>query len=516
MRIGANLLNVMQARDVSPEGLRDALGWDAATLDAILSDELSPRISELLRLATFLGVDIATLLFGREYPAKRAVKTSKNERVGVTRKDFLHYESLAAPFAGRHLEPFVMDLYHGHGNEVEVSRHPGEEFLFVLSGELRVTVEGEPFELEAGDSFYFDSSLPHSLLSITEHSRVVAAIYRGESMLHLTKGHGMKSVIEAAKLLKRQNVVLVCPDHTSLSAVNKGIEEGLIGSAYLVGRASRLEEACKGNLIYESHYNLVDVPSAAENEEEVARAGVQLIRAGKGDMLMKGCINTALFMKAVLNRESGIGTGRRLSIVSIFELPGVDRLIFLTDPAINPELFQHEEVASGIDIIENAIDVARGLGVERPRVALLEANEVPSSSIPTTLLEKDLSEREWLLADVSGPLSYDLALYPEAVAKKGLSDDPVAGKADILVVPHISGGNFLYKSWAFTMGAEVANVVLGARAPLIMTSRSDSDLTKFLTICASALYGQFLRREPRNDAAAATISAADHARGADA
>ena len=91
------------------------------------------------------------------------------------------------------------------------------------------------------------------------------------------------------------------------------------------------------------------------------------------------------------------------------------------------------------------------------------------------------------------PLSYDLALYPEAVAHKGLAGNPVAGKADILVVPYISGGNFLYKSWVFTMGAEVANVVLGAQVPIILTSRSDSDLTKFLTICASALYGHFLR-----------------------
>ncbi len=95
---------------------------------------------------------------------------------------------------------------------------------------------------------------------------------------------------------------------------------------------------------------------------------------------------------------------------------------------------------------------------------------------------------------MSGPLSYDLALYPEAAAKKGMVGNPVAGRADVMVVPHISGGNFLYKSWVFTVGAEVANVVMGARAPIILTSRSDSDLTKFLTICASALYSHYLRK----------------------
>jgi phosphate butyryltransferase len=502
MKIGANLKAVASAKGVARDEVREALGWDAQTLELVLSDQLSPRISELLRLATFLGVGISALLYGKEQAERKALKTTKNERIGVTRKDFLHYESLAPAFAGRHLEPFVIDLYHGRGDEAEVSRHPGEEFLFVLSGELEVAVDGVEYRLEPGDSFYFDSSLPHTIVSVTEHSRLVAAIYRSESMLHLAKGHGMKSLIEAVKLLPRQKIVLVCPDRTSLAAVNNGIEEGVVETAFLVGDPSQINEACRGDLLYPARYRFVPVTAAPEEYEgEAARAGVGLVRSGEGDMLMKGALNTAPFMRAVLHREQGIGTGRRLSIVSVFELPGVERLIFLTDPAINPELFQHEDPASGVDIIENAIDVARSLGVERPKVALLEANEVPSSQIPTTLLEKILAERQWQCADVCGPLSYDLALYPEAVAKKGLAGNPVAGKADVLVVPHISGGNFLYKSWAFTMGAEVANVVLGACAPIILTSRSDSNVTKFLTICASALYSDFLRREGRSCAA---------------
>jgi len=495
MKIGRNLQKAMTDKEVSAEGLREALGWDRQTLASVLADQLAPSISELLRLATFLGVGISSLLYGKEQSGKRAIKTSKNERVGVDRRDFCTTRAWRPPNAGRHLEPFVVDVYGRSGTEVDVSRHPGEEFLFVQSGELQVTVGGEAYRLEAGDSFYFDSALPHSIASLTPQARIIAVIYKSESMLHLTKGHGMKSVIEAAKLLPRQSVVLVCPDRVSLCAVNQGIEEGIIGTAYLVGSVTRIREACGSELLLEKRYAFVPVESPDEEYEwKAARAGVELIRGGQGDMLMKGCLNTAPFMKAVLQKECGIGTGRRLSIVSVFELPGVDRLIFLTDPAINPELFPHDEVAAGVDIIDNAVDVARGLGVERPKVALLEANEVPSSKIPSTLLEKTLSEREWPFADVCGPLSYDLALYPDAVAKKGLTCNKVAGRADILVVPYISGGNFLYKSWVLTMGAEVANVVLGARAPIILTSRSDSDLTKFLTICASALYSQFLRR----------------------
>jgi phosphate butyryltransferase len=498
MKIGRNLQEVIAEKGLSVSAVREALGWDPATLESVLAEELAPSISELLRLATFLGVGISRLLNGQEQSKKRAIKTSKNERVVVARKDFLRYESLAPAFAGRHLEPFVVDIFQERGTEeLDVSRHLGEEFLFMLQGELQVTVGAESYRLETGDSFYFDSVLPHTLAALTPQARIVAVIYKSESMLKLTKGQGMKSVIEAAQLLPRQNVVLVCPDPASLSAVNKGIEEGIIERAYLVGSVARTRELCADELLHQKRYVYLDVAADPQQyEAEAARAGVALIRDGQGEMLMKGSINTASFIKAVLHKECGIGSGRRLSIVSIFELPGVERLVFLTDPGINPELFLHDEASSGIDIIDNAIDVARGLGVERPKVALLEANEVPSAKIPTTLLEQTLSERAWEHADVFGPLSYDLALYPGAVAKKGITGNPVAGQADVLVVPHISGGNFLYKSWVFTMGAEVANVVLGAGAPIILTSRSDSDLTKFLTICASALYSHHLSRQP--------------------
>ena len=212
-------------------------------------------------------------------------------------------------------------------------------------------------------------------------------------------------------------------------------------------------------------------------------------------MLMKGKINTAVFMKAILNKDKGIGTGRRLSLVSIFELPEVDRLVFLTDPGINPALTVANDVMASKDIILNAIDVAQSMGVDQPNVAILDANEKPSEKIPTSIFAKQLSDMEWGNATVFGPLSYDLALYDEAVKHKGMTDLPVAGKADILIVPHIAGGNFLYKAWAMTMGADVANVVLGARVPVILTSRSDNDMTKFLTLCASAVYSQHVLKK---------------------
>ena len=139
----------------------------------------------------------------------------------------------------------------------------------------------------------------------------------------------------------------------------------------------------------------------------------------------------------------------------------------------------------------NAIDVARSMGVSRPKVALLDANEKASEKIPSSIYAQQLTEMKWEDADVYGPLSYDLALYEESVRHKGITGNIVAGNADILIVPHLAGGNFLYKAWAMTMSADVANVVLGAKVPVIITSRSDSDMTKFLSLCASAVYSGY-------------------------
>ncbi len=497
MKIGRNMQALILKKGIDAEQLRAAMGWDEETLNRVLSDRLSPGISEMLRLASLLGLDISSLLFGRESTEHRAIKTTPQERARVNRRNLMQYESLAPAYTGRHMEPFVVDLYRDEEGLADISRHSGEEFLFLMSGRVQVTVGGQEYELEPGDSFYFDSSQPHSIRSLEEQSRMMAVIYNSESILHMTKGHGMKNIIAAARLLERHTVVVVCPDSASLTAVNKAINEGLVGKVLLVGNEEAVKKSCREDLLFPRRYEFVDVPAggeAARHDAQAALLGTRLIREGRGDMLMKGKINTAPFIRSILNRETGIGIRQRLSFVSLFELPGVDRLILLTDAGINPELFLHQEAESAVDIVENAIGLAQSLGIERPKVALLEANEVPSEKIPTSMLEKALSERSWPHADVYGPLSYDLALYPEAVAKKGIPSNPVAGKADILVVPNISGGNFLYKTWVMTLGAEVANVVVGANVPVLLTSRSDTEVNKFLTLCAGILYSHFLKQ----------------------
>ena len=488
-----HLKKYMEREGVSAKEVMETLGMDESRFDALQEGGMALGVSDLLKLATLLKTDIPALLHGKEYRERKAIKTSVKDRVVVRNERALDYESLAPSYVGRRMEPFFVTIYKRNDADVEVSRHDGEEFLYITRGTLKITVDGACHTLHEGDSFYFDSSLPHSVNAITESVDLVSSIYKGDSMVHKTRGRRMKAIIEAAKLLERRRIVVISPDAIAISAINLAIEEEIIDKAWLVGKRAWIDERCKGELRFPENYEYVEVPDQGDGFElAAAKAGVSLVREGKAHMIMKGKVNTNAYLKAILNRNHGIGTGRRLSLVGIFEVPGVDRLLMLTDPGINPELFVGDDVASGMDIVKNAIDVAKSLGVSRPKVALLDANEVPTDSIPTTVFERNLSEMDWEGADVAGPLSYDLALYEEHVKTKGLTDNPVAGKADILVVPYIATGNILYKSWAMTMGAEVANVVLGAAAPIILTSRSDSDIVKFLTICASALYSSWL------------------------
>ncbi len=492
MDVSKNISNLMKESGLSIEELSKTTKIDKNALKEIIDGKAQPMVSDLLKIASALSVDIAKLLYGKAFKEKKAIKTSPKDRVVVKRRDNFRYESLAPYYSGKHIEPFVLEIY--KTDNPDMSKHEGEEFHYVLEGRIKIIVGNEEFILQKGDSIYFDSSLSHYVTSLEDVSTVVVAIYNPESMVQSVRSGKMRDLIQAAKLLDKKELVLVSPDNTSLGAVNKAIEENIISKAYLIGSRKKIETLCNETLVHKKRYEFEYIESNENDYEmECAKAGVDVLKRNSADMIMKGKINSAFFIKAILDKKKGLGTDRRLSLVSILEIPGLNRLIFLTDAGINPELFPGNDLQASIDIIKNAIDVAKSLGVARPKVALLDANEMPSSKIPTTIHEHELSQMEWEGADVYGPLSYDLALYEDAVIKKGIKDNPVAGRADILVVPHIEGGNFLYKAWVMTMGAEVANIVLGAKVPIIFTSRSDSDITKFLTICSSAIYSEYIK-----------------------
>lgn len=391
--IGKRIRGLRKSKNISFDRLAGMLQMDTDVLKNIENGSTEPAVSDILKIAYAFGVDIASLLFDEKQTSSAVVVTRTTDRIMVHRHTDFKYESLAPYHTTKHIEPFIIEIQRQEVASREFSKHAGEEFHFILTGTLKLTIDTEEFILNAEDSIYFDSSKPHLLESVSETVKIVSAIYSKESMLQITRSRYMRDLIQASKHLGGRSIAVVCPNATALEAINKGMEEGVIDKAYLIGDTSHLS---KDLFIFPHLYEYL--PLYQESPDYFAAAsvkGVELIRRGVCHLLMKGQINTVVFIKAVLDKHRGITIGRRLSLVSIFELPNIDRLIFLTDPAINPALFPVNDIQSSIDIINNAIDVARGLGVVRPKVALLEANEVPSDKIPTSVYEKQLSDMAW-------------------------------------------------------------------------------------------------------------------------
>lgn len=224
------------------------------------------------------------------------------------------------------------------------------------------------------------------------------------------------------------------------------------------------------------------------DDVEAVTEAVRLFREGEAQLIMKGLVSTATLLKAVLNRETGVpNPGRILSHVSVFESPLDQRLMLMTDPGVNiaPTLQRKG------DILKNALDVARKLGFERPKAAVLAATEkINYPAMPATLdgdiLTKMSKQGEFGDAEILGPISLDLAVSREVAACKRF-DSPVAGCADILLTPNIEAGNILYKSLSTLCGCTMAAVVVGSRVPVVVPSRGDSDASKFHSIALATL-----------------------------
>jgi len=233
------------------------------------------------------------------------------------------------------------------------------------------------------------------------------------------------------------------------------------------------------------------VPS--EHSHDSAAKAVGLVTAGKVEALMKGSLHTDELMGAVVSRESGIRTARRISHCFIMDVPNHPDPLIITDAAVNiaPDL------DAKADIVQNAIDLAHALGEAQPRVAILSAMETVTAKVPSTIEAAALckmAERGQITgALLDGPLALDNAISPEAAAIKKIAS-PVAGRANVLVVPDLEAGNMLAKSLSFLAGAEAAGIVLGARVPIILTSRADSLITR-LASCAVAVLVAAARRK---------------------
>ncbi len=269
-------------------------------------------------------------------------------------------------------------------------------------------------------------------------------------------------------------------DATAIGAAVEAARAGLI-TPILVGPRAKILAAAEAAKADISPYRLVDAP----HSEAAAAAAVALVTHGEAAILMKGSLHTDELLHAVLAPEAGLRTGRRLSHVYLFDVPAYPRPLFVTDAAVNicPNLEDKR------DIIQNAIDFAHVMGVEKPKVALLSAVETVNPKMQSTLdaaaLCKMADRGQITGALLDGPLAFDNAISLAAAAEKGIVS-PVAGQADILVVPDLEAGNMLAKQLSFLAGADAAGIVLGARVPIILTSRADVERTRIAS-CAVAV-----------------------------
>jgi phosphate acetyltransferase len=257
----------------------------------------------------------------------------------------------------------------------------------------------------------------------------------------------------------------------------------------LVGPRDKITAVAKSFGFDLSGIEIVDVP----HSHAAAEKAVELVRTGKAELLMKGSLHSDELLSAVAKRETGLRTGRRISHVFIMDVPTHAETLFITDAAVNiaPDLMAKR------DIVQNAIDLFTALGLGTPKVAILSAVETINPDIPSTIeaaaLCKMADRGQITGGELDGPLAFDNAISLEAARIKGIKST-VAGRAQILVVPDLEAGNMLAKNLTFLSGADAAGVVLGARVPIILTSRADSVRARMAS-CAVAMLLAHSRRE---------------------
>ena len=275
-------------------------------------------------------------------------------------------------------------------------------------------------------------------------------------------------------------------DAPSLGAALEAAREGLI-APILVGPVARIRRVAEEAEIDLTGHPIEDTPHSHASADRA----VALVREGRAQMLMKGSLHTDELMGAVVAHDTGLRTGRRISHVFIMDVPRYREPLFITDAAINiaPDL------ETKADIARNVIDLHRGLGLGPPRVAILSAVETVTQKIPSTIdaaaLCKMAERRQIVGGLLDGPLALDNAIDPEAARIKGIESE-VAGRAQVLLVPDLEAGNMLAKNLTFLSGADAAGIVMGARVPIILTSRADSRRTRLASCAVAVIYAQHL------------------------
>lgn len=290
-------------------------------------------------------------------------------------------------------------------------------------------------------------------------------------------------IIEAAKRAGRRRIaVAAAAEESALEAARDAYMAGL-AEPILVGEGAAIDRVAAEAGIDVSKFERVE----EKDPKKAAARAVELVRTGEAEVLMKGIVDTSVILKAAFNKETGINSGRLASHVAVFESPHYHKLFIVTDAAINIA----PDISAKLDIIANAVQAARALGVDCPKVALLAALEkVNYDKMPCTVdaaIITQMNRRGQVRGClVDGPLALDNAVSAESARVKGIKSE-VAGDADILLVPAIEAGNVLYKSLVDLGGAKAAGIVMGAAKPIVLTSRADSAETKLASIAFAAL-----------------------------
>lgn len=292
----------------------------------------------------------------------------------------------------------------------------------------------------------------------------------------------LKEVIKVAKERGPKTIAVACAqDLDVLLAVDMAKQEG-IADAILVGDKELIEELGIDNKIDLSGYEIIDIKDLSE----ASLKAVELVSTGKAHIVMKGLVDTSIILKAVLNKDVGLRTGSVLSHVAVFDVPDYHKLLIVTDAAMNisPDLNSKKM------IIENSLIVTKALDIEKAKVAVICAKEKVNPKMPATVDAAELQRMneagEITNCLVAGPLALDLAVSKDAAKLKKI-DHEVAGDADILLAPTIEAGNVLYKTLGFLTKSKSAGVIVGAKAPVVLTSRADDEETKMNSIALGVL-----------------------------
>ncbi|MCR4740730.1 MAG: phosphate butyryltransferase [Lachnospiraceae bacterium] len=284
--------------------------------------------------------------------------------------------------------------------------------------------------------------------------------------------------------------VAAAQDSNVLEAVAEAKKMG-IADAILVGDCAKMNEIAKAEGVDLSSFEIIDEPDMTM----AAHKAVSLVHDGKADMYMKGVCDTKTFLKSVLDKEVGLRTGKPLSHVCVFEVEGINRLLFLTDVAFIP----YPTLEDKVIMIDYAVEVARACGIETPKVAPLCAVEVVNDKMQETLdaaeLTKMNEEGKIKNCIVDGPLSLDLAIDPEAAIHKGATGRKIVGDADILLFPDIHAGNILYKGIVHLAKAKNGNILTGTKAPVVVASRSDSKEVKMYSMALAAIIAEEFNKQ---------------------